>query len=134
VLAAADRVSNHPEDGQDRADEDDHDADGPDNSDLGDEADNEENDAENYHGELHLAGKPPLRAVGKYADVYLLRVLTEAADGRGLAAGQGESAAGVAAAAGGAAGTGQQQAQPEQAHCPTTMPMMMIMTCSGDLD
>jgi hypothetical protein len=46
VPAPADRVTGHPEQGQDRAGHDDDDADRPDNGDLGDEADDEENDAE----------------------------------------------------------------------------------------
>ena len=50
------------------------------------------------------------------------QVVAVLADGGGLAAGLGESAAGLAAAAGGAARAGQQQAQPEQASAPTTMP------------
>ena len=50
------------------------------------------------------------------------QVVAVLAGGGGLAAGLGQSAAGLAAAAGGAARAGQQQAQPEQATAPTTMP------------
>ena len=49
MFAAADCVTEHSEDHQDRAGYDDDDADRPDNGDLGDEANDQENDAENYH-------------------------------------------------------------------------------------
>jgi hypothetical protein len=50
VPAAADCVTGHPEQGEDRADHYDDDADRPDDGDLCDEPDNEKNDAKNDQG------------------------------------------------------------------------------------
>jgi hypothetical protein len=72
VPASADRVTGHPEQSQDHADDDDDDAERPENGDPGDEADNQQKNAEDNYEELLAVGSRSGTGARGYPGVDLL--------------------------------------------------------------